>query len=36
VFVGAGTSSGYRITGKSMSQADFAAMAAAMVKVPKS
>jgi hypothetical protein len=36
VFVDPGTASGYQITGKGMSQADFVAMAAAMVKVPKS
>jgi hypothetical protein len=36
VFVSPDTSSGYQITGKGMSQADFVAMAAAMVKVAKS
>jgi hypothetical protein len=36
VFVDPGTASGYQITGKGMSQADFVAMAAAMAKVPKS
>jgi len=36
VFVDAGTTHGYRIIGKGMSQSDFVAMAAAMVKVAKS
>jgi hypothetical protein len=36
VFVNPSTALAYQITGKGMSQADFVAMAAAMVKVPKS
>jgi hypothetical protein len=36
VFVDAGTTHGYQIIGQGMSQTDFAAFAAAMVKVPKS
>lgn len=36
VFVDSGTTHGYRMIGKGMSQADFVAMAAAMVKVAKS
>jgi hypothetical protein len=36
VFVGPNTALGYQITGKGMSQASFVAIAAAMVKIPKS
>jgi len=35
VFVNAGTTHGYRIIGKGMTQAQFVAWAAGMVKVPK-